>query len=42
MKPSTIVYIFIGAFACVATSSITYNDVRGTPYKVGYDIEQLQ
>jgi beta-galactosidase GanA len=27
----------LGIFTCVVTNPITYNDVRGTPYKVGYD-----
>jgi beta-galactosidase GanA len=30
-------YVCINILTYVVTNSITYNDVRGTPYKVGYD-----
>jgi hypothetical protein len=33
----SVIYICFGILTYVATSPITYNDVRGTPYKVGYD-----
>ncbi len=29
--------VFFGIFTYTITSPITYEDVRGTPYKVGYD-----
>ncbi len=29
--------IIVGLFAYATASPITYEDVRGTPYKVGYD-----
>jgi len=32
-----VIYVCVGIINYVATSPITYDDVRGTPYKVGYD-----
>ena len=32
-----VTWIYVGLFAFGGASPITYNDVRGTPYKVGYD-----
>ncbi len=31
-----VIYIYFDIFAYAVTNSITYDDVRGTPYKVGY------
>jgi hypothetical protein len=33
----TVLFVFFGILNYVATSPITYDDVRGTPYKVSYD-----
>jgi hypothetical protein len=37
----TAIYICTGILTYVATSPITYEDVRGTPYEVGYDHQAI-
>ena len=32
-----VLYVYVGILTYVSTSPITYDDVRGIPYKVGYD-----
>jgi hypothetical protein len=37
-----VIYIyFVGILTCVVANPITYEDVRGTPYKVGYDYRAI-
>jgi len=33
----SVIYVFIALVICVTTNPITYEQVRGTPYKVSYD-----